>query len=75
MWVMALYDAPVTTVEGRRAYTFFRQLLLKNNFNSPSIFATVRRSLPQTPSSTVWFQASPKVPMCPFIFSPTNNTA
>lgn len=32
MWVMALYDAPVTTAEGRRAYTFFRKLLLKNNF-------------------------------------------
>jgi len=29
---MALYDAPVTTSEGRRAYTFFRKLLLKNNF-------------------------------------------
>ena len=29
---MALYDAPVTTSEGRRAYTSFRKLLLKNDF-------------------------------------------
>jgi len=32
MWVMALYDTPVTTPEARRAYTRFRKLLIKNNF-------------------------------------------
>lgn len=32
MWVMALYDAPMTTPKGRKAYTRFRKLLLKYNF-------------------------------------------
>ena len=32
VWVMAAYDAPVTTSEARRAYAVFRKLLLKNNF-------------------------------------------
>ena len=32
MWVLAAYDTPVTTPEGRRAYTRFRKELLRNNF-------------------------------------------
>jgi CRISPR-associated protein Cas2 len=32
MWVLAVYDTPVTTSEGRRAYTRFRKTLLRNNF-------------------------------------------
>ncbi len=32
VWVMALYDVPMTTAEGRRAYTVFRNILLKHNF-------------------------------------------
>ncbi len=32
MWLIAVYDCPVTTVEQRRAYTRFRRCLLKVNF-------------------------------------------
>jgi len=32
MWVLAVYDAPVTTPEARRDYARFRKFLLQNNF-------------------------------------------
>lgn len=42
MWVMALYDMPVTTPEARRAYTRFRKLLIKNNFTQHQYSAYLR---------------------------------
>lgn len=32
MWLFALFDLPVTTVERRRAYAQFRKLLLRRGF-------------------------------------------
>lgn len=32
MWVIAVYDCPMTTAEARRDYTDFRRRLLKENF-------------------------------------------
>lgn len=32
MWVLAVYDTPMTTPDSRRAYTQFRRMLLRNNF-------------------------------------------
>ena len=42
MWVMALYDTPVTTRKARRAYTRFRKLLIKNNFTQHQYSAYLR---------------------------------
>tara|TARA_R110002072_G_scaffold285242_1_gene449846 strand:+ start:4968 stop:5276 length:309 start_codon:yes stop_codon:yes gene_type:complete len=32
MWIIAVYDCPMTTVEARQDYTLFRKSLLKENF-------------------------------------------
>lgn len=32
MWLIAVYDCPVTTVDDRRSYNRFRRSLLKQNF-------------------------------------------
>ena len=32
MWVLAVFDVPTTTLEARRAYTQYRDELLKENF-------------------------------------------
>lgn len=42
MWVMALYDTPVTTKKERGAYSRFRKLLLRNNFVQHQFSAYLR---------------------------------
>lgn len=32
MWIIAVYDCPMTTAEARQEYTAFRKMLLKENF-------------------------------------------
>ena len=42
MWVLAVFDVPVQTIEERRAYTTFRKMLLKDNFiqHQYSVYST-----------------------------------
>lgn len=44
MWVMVLFDLPVTTKEERRAYTQFRDFLLDQSFSMAQFSVYIRHT-------------------------------
>ena len=44
MWVIAMFDLPVDTAEGRREYTRFRKALIRNGFSMMQYSVYIRHT-------------------------------